>query len=270
MGSNSIKKSLLLLLALIISLIVPAQVFMESGINVGIKVGGAKLIAEYIENKKINEFTNTPGLSAGIEVSKILSPHLELGAEFIYTVLNGETDETHHFSALGYHFEFKNMITGPTEYNNKLFGEGVFIRYYFIENVLGKTQFNPYLKMGFTYLSYKSIFKYKDSEEVFFGKGEENQTNLSTGSLSFGAGFKTTVSNQAYLLFSFDANMVKYDFLDVVHNYDIDGNRVNTNGLYAEIKIGLFYNTSKSAGDSGSKGKSGKSSNGKPGLPFAR
>ena len=74
---------------------------------------------------------------------------------------------------------------------------------------------------------------------------------------------------------SVDFNVVKYDFLDVVHNYDDNGNRMNITGLYSEVKIGIFYNSSKSGSNSGSPGKGktrkkGKGSNRYNNLPFGR
>ncbi len=268
---NKNKFTLFIILTLIVGFRTSAQTFKESGINVGAKVGGAKLISEYTSSfESIKEFTNKPGVAAGLEVSKILFPHVELGTEFSYSILNGETDKTDHFSAIGYHYKFLEPLAGPTEYNNKLIGQSLFMRYYFGE-ALRNTAFNPFVKVAYGYLWYKSIFKYTDTQEVIFGKGAENQTDLSTGMLSFGAGIKTSVSDQVYLVTSVDFNMVKYDFLDVVHNYDDNGNRMNITGLYSEIKIGIFYNSSHSGGNSGSsKGKKGKKSGRNENLPFAR
>ena len=270
---NSSKIILLFILASIIRINGSAQVFKESGINIGVKAGGAKLISEYANHKSIREFTNNPGIATGIEISKVLLSKIELGVEFSYAYLNGETDQTDHFSAIGNHPAFMNPLTGSTEYTNNLIGNSIFFRYYLSE-VLRKSTLNPFVKIGFGFLNYKSTFKYIGGEEIIFGKGDENQPDLSTGVLSLGTGFKTSLSKQVYLLTSLDFNLVKYDFLDAVHNYDAEGNRIsNITGLYSEIKIGIFYNSNKSNGStstSGKKRKKGKGSGGSGNLPFAR
>ncbi len=269
---NKNKIYLFFILTLFIGVQSSAQIFNESGINIGIKAGGAKLISEYSGSfESIKEFTNKPGFVSGIEISKVVFPHFELGAEFSYSTLNGETDKTDHFSAIGYHYKFMEPLKGPTEYNNKLIGENLFLRYYFGE-ALNKTVLNPFIKVGFSYLYYKSTFKYVNSEEILFGKGSENQPDLSTGMFSVGTGFKTSLSDQVYLLTSIDFNMVKYDFLDVVHNYDNNGNRMNITGLYSELKIGIFYNSRNSGSISSSSGKRTKANRKAKynNLPFAR
>ena len=35
-------------------------------------------------------------------------------------------------------------------------------------------------------------------------------------------------------------NMVNYDFLDVVHNYDEEGNRLDLKGIYADVMVGII------------------------------
>lgn len=246
-----------------------AQLIKESGVNIGIKMGGSTLLSERSENQSIKEFSNKSGLATGIEISKVVSPHFELGTDFIYHILNGETDQTDHFSAIGFHAAFPEPLAGSTEYNNKLTGQNFFFRYY-LKDPFTETYFNPFIKIGFGYLSYKSTFRYADTQEIIFGKGDENYADLSTGMLATGAGFKTKLSNQIYLITSIDFNFVKYDFFDVVHNYDLEGNRKNVTGMYSVISAGIYYNASKSNINSGSNKKKRRGSGDPNHLPFGR
>ncbi len=144
-----------------------------------------------------------------------------------------------------------------------------FFRYYF-NQAYKKSNVNPFLKIGFEYLSYKSTFRYTENQEIIFGKGDENQANLSTGMFLIGAGCKTSLSKHFYLITSLDFNIVKYDFLDVVHNYDNEGNRVNVTGLYSALRIGIYYNTAKSDIIVKSKKRKGMKSKDLNNLPFGR
>jgi len=65
--------------------------------------------------------------------------------------------------------------------------------------------------------------------------------------------------------------LVNYDFLDVVHNYSNEGNRLELLGLYTEFKIGFFYSINKPGTNNNSqnnKKKKGKSTSNNH-LPFA-
>jgi hypothetical protein len=65
--------------------------------------------------------------------------------------------------------------------------------------------------------------------------------------------------------------LANYDFLDVVHNYDSTGNRLDLVGLYAEFKVGIFYTTGILAGKLKRKAKNKNSgSSGSDYLPFSR
>lgn len=271
---------LLLTLSLFIGHFSLAQDDFESGFNFGLKVGGSKLLGEMTSgfSETINEFNNQFGIASGIEISKYLSPHIEIGMQFGYSVLNGNSDDPLLFSAQGFHAAFPpppDQVVDPVEYQNKLLGQNFFFRYY-LGNVTNQSYFNPFISGGVGYLTYKSVFQYSDTKEIIFGKGNEEYTSLSTAVFFAGAGFKTKVSSQFYLLTSVDFNLVNYDFLDVVHNYDEQGDRTVLNGLYTEIKIGIFYTTKAASGGGKSSGKKGKSSRSKskPGnnsnLPFSR
>lgn len=214
-------------------------------LNVGGKIGVARLITETDFSTGGNEFYNHPGIAFDFEVSKYLSPHWELGAEFERTVLNGDNDLP-YFSANGIHPVHVPPVTEAVEYQNKLTGQNVFLRF-FIRPADEGFKFAPFLKAGIGYKNYKSELKYKeppldpDAKQLIFGKGSVGQANLSTAVFSSGLGFKTSITQQVYLLANFDLNMVHYDFLDVVHNYDTAGDRSDVYGIYSQFKIGVFY-----------------------------
>jgi len=241
----------------------------EGGINMGIKVGGSKLLAEIPNgfSQIINEFDNKTGFASAYEISKFITPHWEIGAEIGYSNLNGNTD-TPEFSAEGFQTGIPPDITEPVEYINKLFGQNLFFRYFF-KPADSESAFIPFIRAGGGNLNYNSKFKYVDApdNDLLFGKGTEGYTKLSTPVFFLGTGFKTSLSSQFYMVTSIDFNMVNYDFLDVVHNYDNTGNRLQIIGLYTEFKIGIFYNFSKSGGDRKNKNSgSSKSEH----LPFSR
>ncbi len=223
-------------------------------------------------SEMINEFDNKVGFATALEISKYLSPKWEIGIEIGYSNLNGSSSIS-EFSAEGLQAGIPAEITEPTEYNNKLFGQNAFIRYYF-KPANSKSVFIPFIRTGIGYLNYNSQFKYIDSssDDLLFGKGSEGYTKLSTPLFIVGTGFKTNISPEFYLVTSFDFNMVNYDFLDVMHNYNKENLRMKTIGLYAEFKIGIFYTISKNGNTENS--KNGKNKNGKSGsndhLPFAR
>jgi len=224
-----------------------AQETIFGGINIGVKAGGSLLITEFSTDlsQSINEFDNKSGLSVAVELSKYLSDHWEIALEINQVVLNGE-NYSPSFSADGYHAVFMNPLTGPVEYNNTLLGQKIVFGY-FIKSLCkheGSFNINPFIRAGVGLQTYKSKFKYIDAADdiIIFGKGENNNyTDLSTAVYTFGTGFKTNLSPKFYLITSFTLNLVSYDFLDVVHNYDNTGNRLNLSGVYTDINVGIFY-----------------------------
>ncbi|HSO88995.1 MAG TPA: hypothetical protein VLQ91_20750 [Draconibacterium sp.] len=219
-----------------------AQKKLISSINFGTKAGASKLNTEipYDFSETINEFENKVGISYALEISKFIFPHWEIGFEWNYSVLNGETYSP-SFSATGFHPIFMEPINEPVEYRNQLSGPAFFFRYYF-KTVTKEVLFNPFIRIGYGSLHYTSALKYIDSGEVIFGKGGENGASLITPAFNLGTGFRTSLSSRIYLISSVDFNIVDYDFLDVMHNYDTEGNRLKLFGLYTGIKIGVFYN----------------------------
>lgn len=249
-------------------------IFAQSVVNFGVKVGGSKLLGEIPPDfsEIINEFDNKTGFATAVEISKYLTSKWEFGVEIGYSNLNGST-LTSEFSAEGLQEGIPSEISEPTEYKNKLFGQNAFLRYYF-KSSSSKSFFIPFVRTGVGYLNYNSQFKYIDSsdDDLLFGKGTEGYTKLSTPLFIVGSGFKSNISPEIYLVSSVDFNFVNYDFLDVVHNYNNDKQRMKPFGMYAEFKIGIFYSISKSGNIENN--KKGKNKNGKPGsndhLPFAR
>ena len=250
-----------------------SQNFSESGINLGVKAGGSKLLGEipYDFSQIITEFENKTGLSATFEISKYISPRWEIGAEIGYSNLNGSTN-TPEFSAEGFQYAMPDELNDPVEYINELFVQDFFFRYFF-KQANAESAFIPFIRFGGGLLNYFSKFKYIDAsdDDLIYGKGKEGYTKLSTPVFFLGSGFKSTISSKFYMVTSIDFNFANYDFLDVVHNYDSSGNRIDLLGLYAEFKVGIFYTTGVSG--SKSKGKSKNKLSGSPGsgyLPFSR
>lgn len=242
-----------------------SQSFSESGINLGVKIGGAKLLGEIPNNfsQIINEFDNKTGISSSFELSKNVSPRWEIGAEVGYSKLMGSTNSP-EFSAEGNQPGIPEEINEPVEFINKLFGMNLFFQYFF-KQANTESVFIPFARSGGGVLNYFSSFKYIDAPEdkLIFGKGSEGYTKLSTPVFFIGTGFKSAFSSKFYMVTSIDFNLTDYDFLDAVHNYDSNGNRLELIGLYTEFKIGIFYNATKKSGT-----KSGSSVNSH--LPFSR
>jgi len=92
-------------------------------------------------------------------------------------------------------------------------------------------------------MHFNSEFNYSETGEVIIGTDKYN-IKLNTPVLNLGTGFKTSLAPQMYMVTSIDFNLIPYDFLDVVHNFDVQGNRQKLFGMYAEFKIGIFYNFS--------------------------
>ena len=220
-------------------------------LNFGIKGGASILLAEIPKDfsHKINEFDNKFGFSIDAELSKYLSKHWEIAISFNFSSLNGESQNP-SFSAEGHHAAHIEPITEPVEYNNILTGQRIFFRFFILPltNSSGKVNMYPFISAGIGYLHYVSKFQYIDPDDggIIFGKGIEGMTTLSTVDYSVGAGIKTTISSKLYTTLSIDCNIVPYDFLDVVHNFDGEGNRIDLLGVSAVFKVGIFYSLSLS------------------------
>jgi hypothetical protein len=250
-----------------------ARNFSKSGLNVGAKAGISKLLGEipFEFSEIINEFDNKAGFAYSVEISKYISTRWEIGAEIGFSTLNGSTTNP-EFSAEGVQAGIPKEITEPVEYNNKLLGPIGFFRYFF-KPVFSESAFNPFIRAGGGFISYNSKFKYIDApaDDLLFGKGTEGYTKLLTPVFVVGSGFKTTVTSKFYLVTSVDFNMVNYDFLDVIHNYDNNDERQDLIGLYTEIKIAVFYKFGKSNNRNNKQNSSRQNGNSSDtNLPFSR
>ena len=219
----------------------------------------------------IHEFENKTGFSSSFEISKYISSHWEIGAGIGYSSLNGSTNSP-ELSAKGFQFEMTEDMNDPVEYINELFTRDFFFRYFFKQTNAEKA-YIPFIRYGGGLISYFSKFKYVDAPdiELIFGKGKEGYTKLTTPVFFMGTGFKLSFSSQFYMITSIDLNWVNYDFLDVAHNFDFIGSRLDLAGLYAEFKAGIFYTTGISGGKSTVKDKKKNlGSSGSSYLPFSR
>ena len=248
----------------------PAQETTIGGINLGVKVGGSKLLGEFSKGSSgmISEFDNKLGFATGFEISKYISSRLEITGEISYSILRGDTDSP-QFTAEGLHPVIPENLEDPVEYQNKLLGYNILFRYYFKPANL-ESKFIPFVGLGAGYIKYNSVFKYKDApeNETIFTKGKDSWT-LSTPGLYLGTGFRSNLSSNFYLLTSLDFKFVNYDFLDVMHNYNIDGTRQKITGLFTEFKVGIFFNLGGNGKRSTSRNKYGNSM-GTSFLPFSR
>ncbi len=253
-----------------------SDILAQSLINVGVKMGGSRLIGEYPAGGSgiINEFNHKTGFAYAFEISKYLLPRWEIGIDFENSNLKGETNYP-EFSAEGLQGGIPNDIIDPVEYENKLVGQNLYFRYFF-KPVDSEGIFIPFVKAGGGYLNYTSKFKYVHSpdNELLFGKGEEGYTDLSTPVFIIGTGFKSTISQNIYVLSTIDFSFVNYDFLDVIHNYAEDNTRHQITGLYTGFKIGIFYTlanpNAKAKKEKNNKGKNKSGSSSKSTyLPFS-
>ncbi len=246
MSKSVIKYTVFLFVISFMTLNSNAQNFFSSGLNAGVKGGASLLMAEipYDFSHKIIEFDNKFGFSIDAELSKYLSSHWEVAISFNLSALNGESQNS-SFSAEGHHPAFIEPITEPVEYNNILTGQNIFFRFYLLplSNSSEKVNMYPFISAGIGYLNYRSKFQYIDPNdgEIIFGKGVDGYTSLSTVNYSLGGGIKTSLTSKLYMITSMNINLVPYDFLDVVHNYDGDGSRLDLIGVFAEFKVGIFY-----------------------------
>jgi len=265
-----VKKLLLLFTFILFQISMLAQT-PASGIIVGGNIGISKVLTEiYPDFTTVNEFDHQPGLILEPELNKLFGKHYEIGTSFTIASLKGKTDDP-QFSAEGFHSAMMDPITEPVHYKTTLMGQKFYFGFYFnsFEKIDKPFKIEPFVRLGGGYFYYTSEFGYQDPElGVIFGKGVEGYTDLTTGVLFLSGGIKMYITPNLFINTTLAFNYVRYDFLDAVHNYNAEGYRDNRNpdvrGIYADFKIGLFYQfTAKGV-------KSGKT--GTPGayLPFSK
>lgn len=223
----------------------------SKGIHLAGHAGGSMLITEVYRDLSgaVTEFTNLPGPHLRMEISKYFLKNTEAGIDMSLSWLRGNTN-TPDFSAIGWHHTMREPIQEPVMYNNRLYGPGWFLRYHILnrENASGQTSI--FLKAGSGLLVYESEL-YKNSgtdKEFIFGKGygKNKTTKVANAVYRMGGGLSRNLSLRIKLMISLYFNMVNYDFLDVVHNYDPMGNRRHTVGVFSDFSVGISYNLEKS------------------------
>ena len=226
----------------------------KKGIYLSSGIGISWLTAEipYNLSQGIREFSNRPGMSLNAGLSKYLNENIEIGARLSFSMLNGEAPGPSAFSATGIHSAMKDLNDEPIIYKNRLPGSNVFIRYYFLNNSKRTSNFHiaPFFGAGLGYISYVSELKYKNQNEdqIIFGKavGRYKKNNMSNAVYFLQPGVRASLSSRLEFFALLNINLVNYDFLDVVHNYRSDGNRLELFGLYSELIVGVSVKLEKS------------------------
>ena len=186
----------------------------------------------------VTEFESQPGVFGRIEASLMVTTSLEAGVGVKYSNLNGHTNNP-DFTAIGVDHILKTELEGPVQFINRLYGPEVFGRYRFGPD--SKSRTGVFVKAGGGLLINESELFYKDrtGDEIIFGKGKEKSTSLVNGVLILGSGLKYDLTRFISFHLATDLNIVKYDFLDVVHNYDAGGNRCEVIGMFYDLSAGI-------------------------------
>ncbi|QGY46548.1 hypothetical protein GM418_23660 [Maribellus comscasis] len=191
----------------------------------------------------VNEFDNQPGIGFGLEISKQFTKNWEVGAGFTLSTLNGEATSP-EFSATGFHSSMMEPFAEPVVYKSQLFSPKIYVQYNFVLRSHYNIT-NPFIRAGVGYVPYRSQLRYRDNwhSGVIFGKGVEEYENnkMSTAVYTITPGIRTKISKHVELLAAVNLNIVNYDFLDVVHNYSAEGERLQMIGVYADFMIGVSF-----------------------------
>ena len=162
--------------------------------------------------------------------------------EFIFSTLKGEVQNP-QFSAVGNHASMMEPFTEPLVYRNRLLAPKVFIQYNFIINDYNNVT-NPFIRAGVGFLPYLAELRYKNrwDDGMIFGKGlEEYEKNkMTTAVYTITPGISTKISKNLGFMAAISLNLVNYDFLDVVHNYNLSGERLQVKGIYADFMVGII------------------------------
>lgn len=273
MKINTPKASQNLLLTFV-AVLLSVPVFAQdpaSGIIFGGNIGTSKMITEVSSDFKqhYTEFDQKSGLAGDIEIAKLLFNHFEVGGSIGISNLKGTLNDP-GTSNSKYKIQgdyFIRDLDGPLEYSNRLIQPKFFVGYYFrsFSNISETLMPEPFVRIGTGFLSYGvELFQ---NDQSTSGKGTENYADIPMSSTLFfaTAGVKTYISSNFFVNLTFTCNYTNYDYLDAVFNFDSNEERLGFGGLYSELKIGLFYQSS----GKGKRGGSSKSSLG-PNLPFSR
>ncbi len=268
--SDLVKRAFFVLLVTLTLSTVHAQ-NPSSGVIFGIKAGTSKMLSEVSSDfsQSYKEFDQSAGLAIDLELSKLLFNHFEIGTSVDFTNLHGTLDDPSQ-SLNRYRIQgdyFLRDLEKPVEYKNRLVGQKFFVGYYFrsFSNITETLSPEPFLRLGAGYISY-GVELYQNGTSVY-GKGTEDYSDIPMSSTLFfaTAGVKSYVSPHVFLNLTYTFNYTNYDYLDAVFNFNSAGERLGLNGIYSEIKIGLFY---QSTGRGKRKGSAGSGLG--PNLPFSR
>ncbi|HZH73394.1 MAG TPA: hypothetical protein VFD91_12930 [Mariniphaga sp.] len=211
----------------------------------------------------VSDFDNKPGAAGGFEIAYAFSQSFEAGVGLTIATLKGYTAAIEETSAATQQHVIKDGITGPVWYQNKLSGPQFFVRYYLREINSGQGSLNMFFTGGLGYLRYNGeLYNYMEEEKnIFFGKGIEQYANLHNAYVLAGTGLSYAISEQVHLKLASDFHIVRYDFLDMVHNFEGEARR-EVFGVVPNITLGLTVRFGKLIE------KRGRGTN-SPHLPFA-
>ncbi len=215
-----------------------------------VKTGMSFLITEIYGDFSgaVNEFNSQPGIYTGIELSHFFTDALEAGGGLSSSILRGKASSP-DFSAIGYQYYLEEPFNEAVQYKNMLLGPQLFARYHFGRNGQDSPNLTWFVKAGAGVLFHKSelYFSNRTENELVFGKGrgDSKQGKLASGVFVVGGGFGHKITDVISIKLAADFNMVGYDFLDVVHNFDDAGNRRNIIGVFTNISAGLAIKLNK-------------------------
>ena len=267
---NLLKRTLLVLWLVLLIFTTNAQ-NPGSGLIFGINGGISKMMSEgnSLFSDRIKEFDQNAGSAFDLELSKLLFNHFELGTSVGISNIEGTLDNPIQ-SNDKYRIQgdyFIRDLQGPLEYSNRLISQKFFVGYYFrsFNNISQTLSPEPFLRAGLGYISYGvELFA---NDESTSGKGTDNYADLSMSStlIFTTVGVKSYISPNFFVNVTYSLNYTNYDYLDAVFNFDSNEERLGYNGMYSEIKVGLFYQfAGKEKRGGGAKNGSG------PNLPFSR
>lgn len=250
----SLRTGLIIVLAFIFSIrSASAQVNFDNpvaGVIVAAKTGTSFMVTEIHRDFSgtVNDFNNLPGPYTGLELSRFFSKSLEAGAGLYYSFLKGHAASP-DFSAIGHQYYLEETPAGPMEYNNRLYGPELFARYHFGRNLHFPKTLNLFIKAGAGVVFYESELYYADrhDEEIIFGKrrGQFSNYNVANVAYILGGGLNFSLSKQISLKLAANMNVVGYDFLDVVHNFEPGGERREVLGMFTDISAGVAIKLKK-------------------------
>jgi hypothetical protein len=224
--------------------------FRTDGIIIGANFGISKLTTETSSDfsENIAEFNKKNSACFDIELSKLMFNHFEIGTNLFFSKLKGDDYNTEELSAFSIFQSTHPTITDatPLMYENKLFGQKLFLGYYFrsFSKLTGLYNIEPFIRGGIGYSFSSPKLKYANSTGQWNdGKSYDlyNDKIKISPVYSLGGGVKAYLKSNLAINLSLTFNYTTTDYLDVVHNYNTDGTSANMNGIFSEFKFGILY-----------------------------